>query len=157
MLRALPSYAARVPDVEVGGHGRWQPAQELESRSTRDSASPITCEFTGRVSDDERDRQLAEAHVFAMPSRLPPSGTEGGEGFGIVYLEAGLQGLPVVAGAVGGALDAVVHDETGLLVDPTSSEDLAAALSTAAPGRRSSAGRSGKPATNARAASRGSG
>jgi phosphatidylinositol alpha-1,6-mannosyltransferase len=52
-----------------------------------------------------------------MPSRLPAQG--GGEGFGIVSLEAGARGLPVVAGNVGGALDAVIHGETGVLVDPT--------------------------------------
>ena len=52
-----------------------------------------------------------------MPSRLPPDG--GGEGFGIVYLEAAAHGLPVVAGNVAGARDAVADGETGLLVDPT--------------------------------------
>jgi phosphatidylinositol alpha-1,6-mannosyltransferase len=72
---------------------------------------------TAVVTDAERDAALDRAHVFAMPSRLPPGGV-GGEGFGIVYLEAGAHRLPVVAGAVGGALDAVVHEKTGLLVDP---------------------------------------
>ncbi len=79
------------------------------------------------MSDAERDAALARAHVFAMPSRLPPGG--GGEGFGIVYLEAAAHGLPVVAGDVGGARDAIVHGETGLLVDPESPAALADALS----------------------------
>jgi phosphatidylinositol alpha-1,6-mannosyltransferase len=52
-----------------------------------------------------------------MPSRLP-AGEFAGEGFGIVYLEAAAYGKPVVAGNVGGAVDAVLDDETGLLVDP---------------------------------------
>jgi phosphatidylinositol alpha-1,6-mannosyltransferase len=52
-----------------------------------------------------------------MPSRLPAGGLAG-EGFGIVYLEAGAYGKPVVAGNVGGARDAVLDGETGLLVDP---------------------------------------
>jgi len=52
-----------------------------------------------------------------MPSRLASNG--GGEGFGIAYLEAGALGVPVVAGNVAGALDAVVDGVTGLLVDPT--------------------------------------
>ena len=47
-----------------------------------------------------------------MPSRLP-GGEIGGEGFGIAYMEAAAHGLPVVAGNVGGALDAVVPDQTG--------------------------------------------
>ncbi len=74
--------------------------------------------FHGALSDDERDAALARTSVLAMPSRLPPNGF-GGEGFGIVYLEAGARGIPVIAANVGGATDAVVHGETGLLVDPT--------------------------------------
>jgi glycosyltransferase involved in cell wall biosynthesis len=35
-----------------------------------------------------------------------------------VYLEANAHGMPVVAGNVAGAIDAVVDGETGLLVDP---------------------------------------
>jgi phosphatidylinositol alpha-1,6-mannosyltransferase len=62
-----------------------------------------------------------------MPSRVDGSGF--GEGFGIVYVEAGARGLPVVAGNVGGAVDAVVDGETGLLVDPESPEEVANALS----------------------------
>jgi phosphatidylinositol alpha-1,6-mannosyltransferase len=53
-----------------------------------------------------------------MPSRVPAS-RAGGEGFGIVFLEAGAHGLPVLGGNVGGAIDAVVDGVTGLLVDPT--------------------------------------
>jgi phosphatidylinositol alpha-1,6-mannosyltransferase len=75
-------------------------------------------EFVGAVSDHERDAWLDRAWVFTMPSRTPP-GSMSGEGFGIVYIEAGAHGLPVLAGDVGGALDAVQHGETGLLVDPT--------------------------------------
>ena len=39
-------------------------------------------------------------------------------------------GLPVVAGNVGGALDAVVDGETGVLVDPESPDAVARALVT---------------------------
>ena len=53
---------------------------------------------------------------------------EGGEGFGIVYLEASWRGLPVVAGNVGGAVDAVLDGETGLLVDANDPVDVAASV-----------------------------
>jgi phosphatidylinositol alpha-1,6-mannosyltransferase len=39
-------------------------------------------------------------------------------GFGIVYLEAALAGKPVIASRGGGVADAVLDNETGLLVDP---------------------------------------
>jgi glycosyltransferase involved in cell wall biosynthesis len=51
-----------------------------------------------------------------------------GEGFGIVYLEAGVYGKPVVAGNVAGALDAVADGESGLLVNPTDSPAVASAI-----------------------------
>jgi phosphatidylinositol alpha-1,6-mannosyltransferase len=116
LLRALPLIRARVPDVEwvVVGDGPLRgPLEQLGASQGLDGQ----VRFVGELPDSERDAWLDRAHVFAMPSRLPAGG--GGEGFGIVYLEAGAHGLPVVAGNVGGALDAVVDGETGLLVDPT--------------------------------------
>ncbi len=116
ILRALPLITREVPDVSwvVLGEGSLRPRLE---RQAAEQGLDGAVRFLGGVSDAERDHWYGSAHVFLMPSRLPPEG--GGEGFGIVYLEAGARGLPVVAGNVAGALDAVVHGETGLLVDPT--------------------------------------
>jgi phosphatidyl-myo-inositol dimannoside synthase len=124
LARAMPLVGARVPGARwvVVGDGPLRASLEAMARSTGANAC-----FVGGASDDERDRWLDRAHVFCMPSRLPGGGFAG-EGFGIVFLEAGLHGLPVVAGDVGGARDAVVDGETGLLVDPTDHVALAGAL-----------------------------
>lgn len=61
-----------------------------------------------------------------MPTRKERRGDM--EGFGLVYLEAAACGKPVVASAVGGAADAVVPDETGLIVNPHEPQSIAAAL-----------------------------
>jgi phosphatidylinositol alpha-1,6-mannosyltransferase len=126
MLRALPLIRARVPDVEwvVVGDGPLRAGLE---RAAVGQGLQGNVRFVGTVPDDERDRWLRRAHVFTMPSRLPAGGLAG-EGFGIVYLEAGAHELPVVAGNVGGALDAVVHDQTGVLVDPSDHVALADAI-----------------------------
>ena len=50
----------------------------------------------------------AALDVFAMPSRT--------DSFGIVFLEAWANALPVVAAAAGGVPEVVRHGETGLLV-----------------------------------------
>ena len=59
-----------------------------------------------------------------MPSRSRFFGLEV-EGLGIVYLEASACGLPVIAGDSGGAPDAVISGETGIVVDGTSHEAIA--------------------------------
>lgn len=125
VTRALPLIRARVPDVRwvVVGDGPFRPAIEnaVEAYGLGESV-----ELLGRVDDAERDEWLDRAGVFCMPSRLPADGL-GGEGFGIVYLEAAAHGMPSIGGNVAGALDAVVDGETGLLVDPTDHLALAAA------------------------------
>ncbi len=117
VMRALPLIRARIPDVRwvIVGDGPLRPGLE---RLARAQGVGDSVHFAGPLPDEERDAWLARAHVFTMPSRLPAGGFAG-EGFGIVYLEANARGVPVVAGNVGGALDAVEHERTGLLVDPT--------------------------------------
>lgn len=117
MLVALEAARREIPDAHwvVVGDGPLRAELEAATRAA-DLETAVT--YVGTVTDERRDAILRAADIFAMPSRLPPG--EGGEGFGIVFLEAGAHGLPVVAGNVGGALDAVVDGETGLLVDPES-------------------------------------
>jgi phosphatidylinositol alpha-1,6-mannosyltransferase len=116
MVRALSLVLAKVPDAQwvVIGDGSLRPAIEGLARTYGVAES---VRFLGAVSDEQRDAWLARATLLAMPSRLP-AGDFAGEGFGIVYLEAAAYGKPVVAGNVGGAVDAVRDGETGLLVDP---------------------------------------
>lgn len=127
MIRALRLVRERVPDVRwaVVGDGPLRP--ELEAQAQQEGVADAVV-FAGSISDRERDAWYERARVFAMPSRLPPGGL-GGEGFGIVYLEAAAHGLPSIAGDVAGARDAVVGGETGVLLDPTDPEALAAAAS----------------------------
>jgi len=128
LVRSLELVRERVPDVEwvVIGDGPLRP--ELEALA-REHGVAGSARFLGAVDDDERNSWLRRADLLAMPSRLPGDG-KAGEGFGIVYLEAGAHGKPVVAGNVGGPLDAVLDGESGLLVDPTDPAAVAGAIST---------------------------
>ena len=73
--------------------------------------------MVGRVSHDDLPRFYGCGDVFAMLCRNRWAGLEQ-EGFGIVFLEAAAAGVPQVAGDSGGAAEAVVHGETGLVVRP---------------------------------------
>ncbi len=117
LVRALALVRERVPDVEWVVIGDGPLRGDLE-RLARTHGVAGSVRFLGALPDEQRDIWLRRADLLAMPSRLP-GGALAGEGFGIVYLEAAAYGKPVVAGNVGGAVDAVADGETGLLVDPT--------------------------------------
>ena len=127
MVRAMPLVRAQVPGVEwviVGDGPLRGEIEQLAAVAPHPGGHPVRWTGLGRAAR----RWLQRADVFAMPSRLP-TGRLGGEGFGIVFLEAGANGAPVVAGNVGGALDAVIDQETGLLVDPANHIAVADAIS----------------------------
>jgi len=117
MIRALPLVRARVPAMRWVVVGEGPLRGELEAMTVSYGVADCVT-FTGALCDRDRDEWLERASVFAMPSRELPGG-QGGEGFGLVYLEAGTHGLPSVAGNVGGSTDAVIDGATGVTVDPT--------------------------------------
>jgi phosphatidylinositol alpha-1,6-mannosyltransferase len=117
LVRSLTIVRQRVPDVEWVVIGDGPLRGELEALARTEGVADAV-RFLGAVSDQERDLWLRRCDLLAMPSRLPGGG-RAGDGFGIAYLEAAAYGKPVVAGNVGGPLDAVADGESGLLVDPT--------------------------------------
>jgi glycosyltransferase involved in cell wall biosynthesis len=66
------------------------------------------------------DELLSASDIFVLPSHQ--------EGFSNALLEAMAASLPAIATAVGGNADAVVNNETGLLVPPSKPRALAAAI-----------------------------
>jgi phosphatidylinositol alpha-1,6-mannosyltransferase len=125
LIRAAARLAPIHPELEVviGGTGRDLPRLE---RLVAELAAPVR--LIGRVDDDDLPGLYGAADVFAMDCRNRWLGLEQ-EGFGIVFLEAAACGVPQVAGQSGGAAEAVLHGETGLVVDdPTSVQALADAL-----------------------------
>jgi len=82
--------------------------------------------FIGRIQYADLPRYICIGEIFAMPSRSRFCGLEV-EGLGIVYLEASACGLPVIAGASGGAPDAVIDGTTGVVVDGLDSAAIAVA------------------------------
>jgi phosphatidyl-myo-inositol dimannoside synthase len=73
----------------------------------------------GHVSEDEKKCLYQIADLFIMPN-IRVKGDQ--EGFGIVLLEAGGYGLPVIASNLEGIRDVVFNGKTGYLIDEQDSQ-----------------------------------
>ena len=141
LLDALAALAARElrPLLWIAGDG-----PERAALTARAAALGLTAQVRFLGQRDDVGDLLAACDIFALPSRR--------EGLGVAALEAMAASRPVVASAVGGLADAVVHERTGLLVPPNDAAALADALETPAarpqPARQP---RRGRPSAHRRA------
>jgi D-inositol-3-phosphate glycosyltransferase len=141
LVRAL----TLVPGAELhvaGGPDAAALGADPEAQRLRALAAELGVEdrlvLRGRVGREAMPALLRSADVVACAPWYEP--------FGIVPLEAMACGVPVVATAVGGQIDSVVHDVTGLHVPPRDPEALGAALVALLgdPARRAAQGRAGR-------------
>jgi phosphatidylinositol alpha-1,6-mannosyltransferase len=126
LIRAWPYVTQSVPDAALllVGDGPYRPTLQRLAHET--GARVI---FTGPVPWQQIPPYFDAGDVFAMPCRTRLGGLEP-EALGIVFLEAQATGLPVIVGDSGGAPDAVLHGETGYVVDPYNPAAVAAKLTT---------------------------
>jgi phosphatidylinositol alpha-1,6-mannosyltransferase len=125
LIEAVAMLAPTHPGLTLAVAGAGRDRRRLERLAARRRA-PVR--FLGRVADERLPPLYACADVFAAPNRARWGGLEQ-EGFGIVFVEAAACGVPQVAGDSGGAPEAVVDGETGLLVRrPGEPSDVATAL-----------------------------
>jgi phosphatidylinositol alpha-1,6-mannosyltransferase len=117
LLEAWPRVVEVVPEARLTVIGDGADRARLQHRADELGIGSAV-RFAGRVPDDRLAEEYAKASLFALPGRTRTGSDAEGEGFGLVYVEAGAAGLPVVAGSGGGADDAVEHGVSGLLVDP---------------------------------------
>ena len=127
VLLTLPSLLDRSPDLQYWIVGNGPERASLEQQA-QELGILQAVRFMAEVSDTELPEIYRRATAFVMPSRADyHAGSV--EGFGIVYLEASASGLPVVAARSGGAAEAILENETGLLVPPDDPQALAQAIS----------------------------
>lgn len=141
LLDAWPTLHARHPEAWLVLVGTGPLEDELRTRA----AGLRNVVVPGAVPWSDLPATHAAFDVFAMPCRTRLLGTDV-EGLGIVYLEAQASGVPVVAGASGGAPETVLPGRTGTVVDGRSTGELVAALDglLADPDRRAAWGAAGR-------------
>lgn len=126
VIRALPLVMKQIPDVVylIVGDGAYR--KELEDLAKALGVRERVI-LAGQVSHQSLPEIYALSDVFIMPSRAQLESCDV-EGFGIVFLEAGACGKPVIAGRSGGVEDAVLDGTTGILVNPVDVAEVASAL-----------------------------
>lgn len=107
----------------VGPEHDAEYARDVRAAAARSGVRSI---FTGGLSEPDLERVFAAADILCVPSIWGPTGEF--EGFGLVYLEAGLRGVPSIATRIGGIPDAVIDGDTGLLIEAEDVPALARAL-----------------------------
>ena len=112
LIEAAARLAPDHPGLIVAVAGAGRDRGRLE-RLARRSGSPVR--FLGRVPAADLPRVHGMADLFVMACRSRWGGLEQ-EGFGIVFLEAAACGVAQVAGDTGGAAEAVLDGETGIVV-----------------------------------------
>ena len=117
LFAAMPRVLAAAPDAQFWIMGEGELRAELE-HAARAGGFSRHVRFAG-FRRDAADVMNA-IDVLALPSRREP--------FGLVYVEAGLLGKPVVACRAGGAVETVADGETGLLVPVNNSNAIADAI-----------------------------
>jgi phosphatidylinositol alpha-1,6-mannosyltransferase len=126
VIENLPLLLAEGLDVHYLICGRGPMESELKSLTSRLGVEKRV-HFAGYVPDEELAGYYAACDLFAMLTFFDTKAASI-EGFGIVYLEAGYFSKPVIASRVGGVVDAVRHEESGILVDPESAQEISQAL-----------------------------
>jgi phosphatidylinositol alpha-1,6-mannosyltransferase len=130
LIEAVRLLRPSMPDLSLAIGGQGRDRRRLEGLIGRPGLGGNVVHLLGRVPDDDLPLLDAAADVWAMLCRDRWLGLEQ-EGFGIVFLEAAACGVPQVAGRSGGADEAVVDGETGLVVDdPADPRAVARALRT---------------------------
>lgn len=120
---ALPTIVRTAPDTLLVIVGDAPANALLSHEQTRESiqaaanavgAGQHLC-FLGRISEKELACAYESAALHIFPVRHLPGDPEG---FGMVAIEAAAHGLPTVAFATGGIVDAVAPGQSGHLVAP---------------------------------------
>ncbi len=113
LIKSIKRLSLARPELRcvVGGSGR-------EMRRLQELAASLDApvDFLGRITDDDVVQLYQATDVMAMLCYDRWLGLEQ-EGFGIVFLEAAACGIPQVAGASGGAAEAVEPGTTGIVVE----------------------------------------
>ena len=120
LIKAFAAIANRYPDVALVLVGSTDKALTGLKEMCVGKGIEGRVHFFPDIPHEQVADHFWQATIFALPSRQEP--------FGLVLLEAGAFGLPVVASRVGGIPEILTDGVTARLVTPNNPEELAVCL-----------------------------
>jgi glycosyltransferase involved in cell wall biosynthesis len=116
LMLALDS-VAREKDFELVFAGGLGAATEYNKAFLRAVDERSWCRYEGALSVEALQELLGEVAGLIHPSQE--------DSFGLAVAEAQAAGVPVAASAIGGLVDLIEHNRTGILFDPSSPREIA--------------------------------
>lgn len=121
VIKTVSQLKQRFPDIKYLLAGKYDDAEGIRVKSLiKEYNVENEVILTGFVSEKELTDHFLLADLFVLPSRK--------EGFGIVFVEALIHGLPVICGNADGSLDAIANGELGTAISPDNTAELESAI-----------------------------
>ena len=120
IIEAITRLKIKYPDILylIAGDGEYK-KNIYEYAKLLDVQNYI--KFLGWVDEPEKSVLLQNADLFVM---TPGKGNESVESFGMVFIDANLNGLAVIGSDNGGMADAILDGKTGLLAKTADIDDI---------------------------------
>ena len=110
LIKNLKSKFSKVKYVAIGDG----PEEKNLLKLSKELGLENEVTFLKNIDENLKLALISESNLFLMPTRIEKRSVEG---FGISFMEAASYGVASIGGKDGGASDAIIHNETGLICD----------------------------------------
>jgi len=121
VLSAVANLKNEYPNIQYVIAGSGTELQKLE-KLVIDLDIVKNVIFLGNINNNQKNYLFKKTNLMVMPTTDESNGRSV-EGFGISYLEAAYYGIPSIASNVGGTPEAVLHNDTGIIISNVSELD----------------------------------
>jgi len=122
LITAAATLDPNAYQVRIVGHGDL--TEKLKAQAAKEAPGQVV--FLGKISNEDLEKEYQQAGCFILPAIVDSRGDT--EGLGVVLIEAAEYGVPIIASEVGGIVDVIINNKTGLLVKEKSPQELADAI-----------------------------